>query len=119
MKLELTTDQCQFLIDIMQHIGGDPINSRRKHAEGVEIALQRIGFLPWKCAKDCTGSIEFERFDAVKPGQYWEVKDGDVVYVKQHSGGGYVLAVVVKSSTSDIGYRMQIMLSDFVKQVQL
>jgi hypothetical protein len=120
VKVELTTDQCQFLIDIMQHIGGDPSNSRRKHAEGVEAALQRIGFSPWqRCKDDCTGSIEFISFHTVKEGQYWEVTDGSTVYVKTNLGGGYALAVVVKASTFDIGSKKQMVLADFVKQVQL
>ncbi len=42
INLELTEDEAQFVSDVMQCVGGDPVDTRRGIADGVYSALQEF-----------------------------------------------------------------------------
>lgn len=44
VTLELTGDEAQVLQDILSHVGGSPVNSRRKFASSITNALTDAGF---------------------------------------------------------------------------
>ena|ERR1700748_1819516 len=41
--IELTREQAQFIFDVLQHVGGDPKTSRRRHAQEVLHTLGEEG----------------------------------------------------------------------------
>lgn len=50
IQLNLTVEEAIFLRDIIWHVGGDPIASRRKHGDAIKNAIRP--FIPAKEWKD-------------------------------------------------------------------
>lgn len=59
MKLSLTKDQAQFLIDVLSHIGGCPEFSRRKYSDNLVKRLEKQGY-EGDVRKDMSGNIYFD-----------------------------------------------------------
>jgi len=63
--LDMTTDEAQFLADVLSYIGGTPERSRRGLAANLSLRLTQQGFRYTDCSytnrsRDCAGSIVFE-----------------------------------------------------------
>jgi len=58
--LELSTDEAQMLVDVLNRVGGHPEKTDRGHADSVRLALERKGIVAvsWDSDK-VSGSVIF------------------------------------------------------------
>jgi hypothetical protein len=62
ITLTLRTEEAEFLVDLMQRIGGDPTRSRRRIADLLSATLRGVGIKPTNTPfySDITSSAFFE-----------------------------------------------------------
>ena len=58
--LEMSPDEANFLRDVLDHIGGDPATSRRRHCKSIQAALSCLGRRIRY--NDTSGGITFQHF---------------------------------------------------------
>ncbi len=56
-NLPLTQEEAQFIVDVMQFVGGNAANTRRKHANTIQRALGEVGITPPFPIKDIAGPL--------------------------------------------------------------
>ena len=57
--LQLTADECQAIVNVLGHVGGDPRRSQRRFADAVSTKLRRLGFYS-QCGNVVKGRLDFE-----------------------------------------------------------
>ena len=67
LKLTLNKEEIQFLVDVLNHIGGTSENSRRKIARAIRDALSNAGVnTDPRSPRDLTGNLCFDDIPPVK-----------------------------------------------------
>jgi hypothetical protein len=61
--LELSTDEAEALRAILFRVGGQPLSSRRRHADSIRDGLIMAGLKKDPSTRDMTGYIEFKEGD--------------------------------------------------------
>lgn len=63
VRLDLTEDEAEFLVDVLARVGGSPELSRRKHELSLKRVLNGIGVYR-TALQDMTGGIDFSNIDS-------------------------------------------------------
>lgn len=63
VRLDLTEDEAEFLVDVLARVGGSPELSRRKHELSLKRVLNGIGVYR-TVLQDMTGGIDFSNIDS-------------------------------------------------------